>query len=214
MTIRRIATLLAVVAAGLQSTGWTQVPDSVAAATGAQSLTAAEVLAAIHLGRSNRKSFAFRGATGRDLDNVEFAVVAQGPFGRIVSAAAEAAESNQPYSADSVTAQMMASVLVIDARPTAADSLGHSMLRAPPATHMFLRSRRAAQGDLVTVQPFSVRTFAVSQSNLTGGRLQGQGITAAFHLTGLPAEEFEIVVVAGDREYRRVVRARDREKLR
>ena len=212
--IRRIATLLAVVATALQSTGWTQVPDSLAAATGAQTLTAAEVLAAIHVGRSDRRSLAFRAATGRDLDNVAFNVVAQGPFGRIVSAAAEAVESNQPFSPDSVTAQMMASVLVIDARPTAADSLGHFVLRAPPATQLFLRSRRAVQGELVTVQPFSVRTYAVSQSNLTGGRVQGQGITAAFHLNGLPAEEFEIVVVAGDREYRRAVRARDREKLR
>ena len=106
-----IATTLLLLAAtfvGFAGAAWSQVPDSQTAVLG---LTDAEVVAAIDLGRSTKDRFAFRGVTTvgrRDMGHLEYTLIAQGPFGRIVSAAATSARNHQVFTADSVTKGMWA----------------------------------------------------------------------------------------------------------
>lgn len=212
---RNVLALLVTLAVGLPAAGESQVTDSQVAVRG---LTDADVQAAIKLGRSTKDEFAFRGATTagrRDSGHVEFTLTGQGPFGRIVSAAATSARDHNVFTAESVTNGLRAPLLVIEATPQQYESLGDSLQIVAPATLILLRRvRHDGPDDTSAIEPIRVSAFPISQSNGRGGRLRGQGITAYFTLDSVPADDFEIVVIAGGREYRRAIRKKDREKLR
>jgi len=207
--------LLATLAVGLPAAGGSQVPDSQIAVFG---LTDADIQAAIYVGRSTKDWFAFRGVTTagrRYFGHVEYILIVQGPFGRLASAVATSTRNGQAFTPDSVTNEMRAPLLVIEARPLQYESLGDSLQIVAPATLILLRPRHGDNpGDTGSIEPIRVRTFPVSQNNSKGGRLRGQGVTAYFRLESVPVDDFEIVVIAGGREYRRAIGKRDRDKLR
>lgn len=194
-----VLALLATLAVALPAAGWSHVPDSQTAVHG---LTDVEVVAAIDLGRSTKDGFAFRGVTTvgrRDMGHLEYTLMAQGPFGRIVSAAATSARNHQVFTVGSVTKGMRAPLRVIEATPQRCESLGDSLQIVPPATLILLRRlRHDDPTDTASIEPIRVRTFPVSQSNSKGGRLRGQGVSTYFPLESVPADDFEIVVIAED----------------
>ena len=211
----RVLALLATLAVGVPAVGVCQAPDSQVAV---HRLRDADIQAAINLGRSTKDWVAFKGATtagGRDSGHVEFTLTGQGPFGRIVSAAATSERSHRAFTADSVTNGMRAPVLVIEAIPRQYESLGDSLQIVAPATLIVLRRvRHDDPDDTSSIEPIRVKSFPVSQRNSTGGRFRGQGITAYFAIESVPADDFVIVVIAGGREYRRAIGKKDRENLR
>ena len=148
------------------------------------------------------------------MGHLEFSLVVQGPFGRVVSAAAASARDHKPFAIDNVTQEMRAPLLIIEATPLQYESLGDSLQVITPATLILRRLRQDNPGVTTSVQPIRVKTFPVSQNNSMGGRLRGQGVTAYFSLASVPADDFEIVVIAGGREYRRLIGKKDRERMR
>jgi len=174
-------------------------------------LSDSEVVAAIALGRATQQSFGFHAVTSASGFLQDYALTARGPFGRVVTAAAEAARYGRPFTPDSVSAAMRAPVLVITAAPNdpiiARGAIEHI---TSPASHMVLRVRA------VTIQPQRVELFRVTWGNIrVGPELRSRGITAFFDLAALPAEDFDIVVIQrGGKEHRRTVKQQDRDRLR
>src|SRR6266571_2969508 len=147
---RSVVALLATLAVGLPAAGGSQVPDSQIAVFG---LTDADIQAAIYVGRSTKDWFAFRGVTTagrRYFGHVEYILIVQGPFGRLASAVATSTRNGQAFTPDSVTNEMRAPLLVIEARPLQYESLGDSLQIVAPATLILLLTEqlegRAASG--------------------------------------------------------------------
>jgi len=180
-------------------------------------LSDSEVVAAIALGRATQQSFGFHAVTSASGFLQDYTLTARGPFGRVVTAAAEAARYGRPFTPDSVSAAMRAPVLVITAAPNdpiiARGAIEHI---TSPASHMVLRVRAHGGQKPVTIQPQRVELFRVTWGNIrVGPELRSRGITAFFDLAALPAEDFDIVVIQrGGKEHRRTVKQQDRARLR
>jgi hypothetical protein len=190
----------------------------------AQLLSDSDVVRAIQIGSRGREIVAYTSGSARSgfvgslcrssvpEGTCAFGVIAQGPFARIASAAAEAKKKYLPFSPESVTTQLRAPLLTITATPTAPKLIGGDWQYAPEAQHIVLQLRI---GDMdSTVQPVKVETFPVTWSNVVGGQFSGQGVIAYFAEESLPKADFDIVVITSGKESRYRIRGDDRDNLR
>ena len=137
-----------------------------------------------------------------------FQIVAQGPYGRVVTAASAKAAQYLPFTADSVTAEMRSPVLTIQATPTAPEFEGR-WRQSPPVQRIVLQVKAPRGETGAVVQPLAVRTYPMRWTNALGGVFDGQGAIAVFDLNQVPAGDFDVVLVTGGREVRATVGARD-----
>src|SRR5438034_11776672 len=94
-----------------------------AVASRAATLDSSEIQAAIALGRQTKRAYGYYwgayasgGILGTSMVS-GFQVFAQGPFGRVATAAARAARNYQPFTADTVRPELTAPVLTVLAYP-------------------------------------------------------------------------------------------------
>lgn len=189
----------------------------------AQSLTPAEIDAAIKAGLAGKKLSAECGARGGMMSAFDplggfFDVYVEGPVGRIMRTAGEAKKKYQPFTEADVTEEMLAPTLSLVATPQAPTFSGGSWTRTAPADHVVLK-RKDAKGDnpADVLQPTSHEFLPATWSNAIGGKWECQGIAATFDLAAFKAmsgDEIDIVVVTGAGERRCKIGKKDRIALR
>jgi len=181
-------------------------------------LDSAGIQEAITLGRQTKKAYGFSSGawTSRGLFSTTFAssyvIYAQGPFGRVATAAAKHARNYQPFTSDSVRADMAAPVLTVLAYPDFLDLPENKQVSVSPE-RIVLQSVTPS-GDTVTVQPMGMDTVASDYGNLFGAKITRSGLIATFDLRVAPPPPFDIIVVNPAKEARLKVRAKDLPKLR
>jgi hypothetical protein len=143
----------------------------------------------------------------------QFTVTIQGPYGRIATAAAEAAKNYLPFTPDSVTVDMRLPVIACLATPESPYFSGTygGLSTAPRATRIVLRRDKR---DPNPIQPLRVKPVPVTWSNAMGGQFHGQGVIPHFAPSDLPQKDFIVVVITEQKETRLVVRKRDFKALR
>ena len=179
-------------------------------------LDSSEVQAAIALGRQTKKAYGYfwgayasGGLLGTSMVT-GFLIYAQGPFGRVATAAARAARNYEPYTADSVRPELTAPVLTVLAYP---EVLEKSRVSASPE-RIVLQAVREDSPDTVTVQPLKIDTVPADYANLFGAHIERSGMIATFDLRAVPPLPFDIVVVNPVKEARDHVKQKDQPKLR
>lgn len=199
-----VAVLLAATPAFAQTLDGTAASSTIAS----PSLSEAGIAAAIKEGTASKKSIA--AVAGSDTAN-NFVVVAQGPYGRVESAAAAAASKYQPFKAEQVTSEMIAPVLAVMVRPGKPGLEGSRWIVTPPVKHVVLRV--GAAGDIV--QPDKITPFPTEWGNAFGAKFQSQGAIALFDLAKVPQDgDVEVVVITDQFEQVRKIKAKDRQQIR
>lgn len=187
-----------------------------AAVLAAMPLSDADIDAAIAHGLSRKKleSASCRaGSAFMDFSqyNGGFTVTAQGPLGRIASAAREAKSKYQPFTRADVTDAMRAPDLTIVAYPDRPSATKYGWHYTPAATHLVIRSRK----DGPVLQPTRVTPLPVEWGNALGGVAHGYGVTAVFAMADVQGlrGDIEIVVVFEGGERRCTIGANERQRL-
>jgi len=182
----------------------------------AATLDSSEIQAAITLGRQTKKAYGYYwgayasgGLLGTSMVS-GFQVYAQGPFGRVATAAARAARNYQPFTVDSVRPDLIAPVLTVLAYP---DVLEKNKVSVSPE-RILLQVVREGSPDTVTVQPLSIDTVPADYANLFGAHIARSGMIATFDLRAVPPLPFDIVVVNPVKEARDHVKSKDQPRLR
>jgi hypothetical protein len=194
----------------------------ISGAAAAQGLQRAEIESAIAAGIAGKRLNSTCVATSGFLDlgpeNGGFAVIVEGPVGRIMRLAAEAKKKYQPFTIDNVDDEVLAANLFVVASPNGPSFTGGSWHRTAPADHLVLK-RKGAKGDdpADVLQPANLETFPESWTNAMGGKWDGQGVTATFDLAAfkaMPGDEIDIVVITSAGERRCKIGKKDRAALR
>jgi len=186
----------------------------------AATLDSSEIQAAITLGRQTKKAYGYywgayasAGLLGTSMVS-GFLVYAQGPFGRVATAAARAARNYQPFTADSVRPELTAPVLTVLAYPDVLNSPGVKNKVSVSPERIVLQAVREGSPDTVTVQPLSIDTVPADYANLFGAHIARSGMIATFDLRAVPPLPFDIVVVNPVKEARDHVKSKDQPRLR
>lgn len=173
------------------------------------SAQAVDVSGAIADGTKTKKPWNYGAWLGSDSGG-NFQILVRGPYGRVASAAAEAASKYQPFTPEQVTEAMTAPVLEVQATPGTPAIIGTTWSITPPATHLVLRVKTTK----AVIQPTALETFPREWTNALGGKFEGQGVTARFDLAALPPGDLEVVVITAQWEQARTLKASDRAKIR
>jgi len=113
-----------------------------------------------------------------------YTVYAQGPFGRIVDASAEATRKYLPFGPGDVSPETRAPSLTVAVE----QDLEKMTTIVAPVEHVVIRGMND-QGDPGTpVQPTHVEALPSSYQNLMGAKVETKGILATFDPTALPRE--------------------------
>ena len=190
------------------------------ARTDSLALTAAEIDEAIAWGTRERKPFAYlygpiaggmAGALFR-ASGLSPSIIAMGPFGRVATEAATAKRRYMAYDQTSVSREARLPVLLVRAEPPtpAAD---RSMRSHQPLKieHIVLQSRTKGAA---AVQPLWAREEPLQWQNGFGATFSGTGVSAAFALTDVPPDDFDIVLITSSGEERALVNRKWRAFLR
>ena len=187
-----------------------------------QGLLPADIDAAIKAGLSGKRLSSDCYATSGFLDlgefNGGFAVIIEGPVGRIMRLAQDAKKKYKPFTAADVTDEMLSPTLWLTADPNKPAFTSGVWHRTAAAEHVVLK-RKGASGDnpADVLQAENLEPFATSWSNALGGKWDGQGMTARFSLDGfkkMPGDEIDIVIVTPAGERRCKIGKKDRADLR
>lgn len=195
-----------------------QSPDPTGAAGRLAPLDSAGIREAIALGRQTKKAYGFSSsawaASGFMATTFKsnYVIYAQGPFGRVATAAAKAARNYQPFTADSARADMIEPVLTVIAYPDILDPGENKEISSSP--ERVVLSTVTPAGDTVIVQPMRMDTIASDYGNLFGAKITRSGLIATFDLREGLAPPFDIIVVNPAKEARLKVKAKDLPKLR
>jgi len=216
MVTRMLAGLLVVaVATPLRS----QTPSPGGPDSARTVLADSDVTAAIALGqaRKNGKTFGFLGLA--DCSNAidamagntrEYNVLAQGPYGRVVDASAQAARKYMPFGPNDVSAEIRAPTLTVAVQ----QKLFNAKTTVVPVEHIVIRSvARDGEGTQI-VQPTHVEELPESYYNLLGAKIETKGVWATFDLKAVPAGDLQFVVILSNKECNARLRERDRDKIR
>jgi hypothetical protein len=142
----------------------------------------------------------------------EFSVCIQGPEQRIGLAAALAKRSHRRFRPADVSADLKASTWTIVVRPNQPALVDGRSVRTPLAEDLTLQFRGRAG---LSVRPLSAAPFPVAWDNAVGVTLKGQGLTATFDPSTLPAGDLDVVVIAdGGTERRYLVSQSARAQIR
>ena len=191
--------------------------DSTGATARSAPLDSAGIQEAIGLGRQTKKAYGYSSsawgsggflATKR---GSSYVIYAQGPFGRVATAAAKNARNYQPFTVDSVRADMTAPMLTVIAYPDFLDGENKEVSVSPERVVLQAVTQ---SGDTVTIQPIRMDTIASDYGNLFGAKITRSGLIARFDLRAGPLPPFDIVVVNSAKEARLHVKPKDLPKLR
>ncbi len=189
-----------------------------AAAQAPAPLDSAGIREAIALGRQTKKAFGFSSSAWASSGFMattfksNYVIYAQGPFGRVATAAAKNARNYQPFTADSVRPDMAAPVLTVMAYPDVLDPAENKEISVSP--ERIVLQAVTPSGDTVTVQPVRMDTVASDYANLFGAKITRSGLIATFDLREAPPPPFDIIVVNPAKEARLHVKPKDVPKLR
>jgi len=171
-------------------------------------LPASDIQAAIAEGTRTKK--AMHAQLGAD-EGGNYWMSVRGPYGRIVTAAANAAAKYQSLTAETLpegAADQVLEVILSPGKPSYSRYSGWTV--TPPAKHVIIRAKGGQP-----IQPTSVVPFPVEWSNALGGKFQGQGVIAKFDLTTIPADgDLEIVAIGQTFEQVKTLKSKDRGKIR
>lgn len=146
--------------------------------------------------------------TGSDTVN-QFVVAVRGPYGRVMSFAADKKLKYQTITAYEVPPDLTGPYLEVIAtpgKPAAGDGTS-----TPAATHIAIRKK----GDKGRVEPGKVEPLRVQWDSPSGGKVQGQGLRARFDLSTIPPSgELEVIVATRDFERVYTLEAEDRPRLK
>jgi len=191
-------------------------------------LTDADVAAAIRAGEANkfdniavgciaRAGFgeglgaAIAGGVQRD---GAFTVAISGPAGLIAALAMNQKRLYQPLTVSAVPPEMRTPKLVAVVAPEnpSLSATGHTMSVAAEIQHVVLASKNRS----VIMQPVSVQTQPVGWSNLLGGSVQANQVTATFDnfaMAELPSGDVDAIVVTSAGERRCTIKQKDRQRV-
>ena len=198
-----------------------QTPSNGARDTAAVVATLADsdITAAIALGetRKNKKTFGYLGAA--DCSNMidamggntrVYSVLAQGPYGRIVDASAQAARKYMPFGPGDVAAQMRAPTLTVAVQ----QDLENMKTTVVPVEHVIIRGVDEDGKPGPAVQPTSIQELPNEYSNLMGAKIETKGVWATFDPQKLPQGQLQIVVILSNKECHATIKEKDRDKIR
>jgi len=192
-------------------------PQDTTGAAARLTLDSAGIQEAIALGRQTKKAYGYSSsawgsggflATKR---GSSYVIYAQGPFGRVATAAAKNARNYQPFTVDSVRADMTAPMLTVIAYPDFLDGENKELSVSPERVVL---QAVTESGDTITTQPIRMDTIASDYANLFGAKITRSGLIARFDLRAGPLPPFDIVVVNPAKEARLHVKPKDVQKLR
>jgi hypothetical protein len=176
------------------------------------------VTAAIELGqtRKNGKTFGFLGLA--DCSNMidamagntrEYIVLAQGPYGRIVDASAQAARKYMPFGPSDITSGMRAPTLTVAVQ----QKLFNAKTTPVPVEHVVIRNAPQDGDSVHIVQPTHIEELPESYYNLMGAKIETKGVWATFDPRALPPGDLQFVVILSNKECNARLRERDRDKI-
>jgi hypothetical protein len=192
--------------------------DSAGARTKASALDSAGIQEAIALGRQSKKGYGYTSSAWASSGFMStkyvsnYVIFAQGPFGRVATAAAKNARNYQPFTVDSIHADMTAPVLTVMAYPDILDPGEGKEVSVSP--ERVVLQAVTSSGDTVTTQPIRMDTVASDYANLFGAKIARSGLVATFDLRTAPPPPFDIIVVNSAKEARLHVKPKDLSKLR
>jgi hypothetical protein len=193
----------------------------------AQTLTAADVQAAITAGHAKKFDHLISDcvATASFSDNLaagmaggiqptgSFDVIVSGNAGRIAFLAADAKRLYKPFSALDIPDTLLTPALFVFADPHKPNSSAKVINVPSPVERIVLKSKRNADA---VVQPETFETEPVEWSNLMGGTVTGTRALATFSLDAIremPAGDVDVVLITVAGERRCKIGAKDRAKL-
>jgi hypothetical protein len=135
----------------------------------------------------------------------EFSVCVQGPEQRIASVAVLARQAHRRLRSGDVSAELKALTWTIDVRPNQPALVDGRPVRTPLAEALTLHLRGHQE---TPIQPVAAEPIPVTWDNAIGRTLTGQGLTATFDPSTLPAGDLDVVVVAAGGSERRYVLTR------
>lgn len=184
----------------------------VASSASAQSLTPMEISSAIAQGMKDKKASASVNVAKGYAQTGVYTVDLDGPFARIVDAAAAAAQKYLPFTTSDVTEEMRAETMLLTAYPPTPVFSFNSWSIAPLAEHVVLQAK-GKSGPII--QPIKLEPFPVSWSNAVGGQFEGQGLSATFDLKSLPPGPFDVVLVfSNGKEHRYTLKDGERKRIK
>jgi hypothetical protein len=123
----------------------------------------------------------------------EFSVCIQGPQQRIGLAAALAKRAHRPFRPADASADLKARTWTIVVRPNQPALVDGRSVRTPLAEDLTLQLRGHAE---VSVRSLNTAQIQVVWDNAVGMTLKGQGLTATFDASMLPAGDLDVVIAA------------------
>jgi hypothetical protein len=141
----------------------------------------------------------------------EFSVCIQGPEQRIGLAAAVAKRAHRRFGPADASADLKALTWTIVVRPNQPALVDGRSVRTPLAEDLTLQFR----GVELSVRPLNAARIPVTWDNAVGVTLKGQGLTATFDASTLPAGDLDVVIMAeGDTERRYALSRSARAQIR
>jgi len=192
--------------------------DSTGATARSAPLDSAGIQEAIGLGRQTKKAYGYSSSAWGSAGFLattyvsNYVIYAQGPFGRVATAAAKNARNYQPFTADSVRPYLAAPALTVMAYPDFLDPIEKKEVSVSP--ERIVLQAVTPSGDTVTVQPVRMDTVASDYANLFGAKITRSGLIATFDVREAPPPPFDIIVVNPAKEARLHVKPKDLPKLR
>lgn len=141
-----------------------------------------------------------------------YAVILQGPYARVESAAADHAKQYLPYTRDSVDAALLAPFVAIRAMPQSpAFAADHRWHTTPDVVRVVLMP---TDGVRAAIQPESQKPESESHTYGSGMTAETHGVTALFRIAEIPTGDFDVVLVTTGQEKRERVKKSWRDQLR
>jgi len=169
-------------------------------------LSSEQIVAAIAEGSKSKQPLV--ATAGKDTTN-DFIIAIRGPYGRVVSFAADQALKYQTITAHEVPHDLTG--LYLDVVATPGRPAAGATTATPPATQLTLRRR----GDKKHLEPMKVESFRVEWDTKAGAKLQSQGLRARFDLSTVPPTgDLEVVVVTKEFERVYTFTENDRAKMK
>jgi len=186
----------------------------------AAALADSDVAAAVAVGKNskNKKPYWYRGQANcnkwGDVVNGSgwggiFTIVAQGPYGRIVDASAEAARKYVPYEPANVSVDTRALTLTVAVQ----QKLEDMKATVVPVEHVVIRGVDENGDEGAVVQPAHIEPLPASFQNLMGAKIETQGVLATFDPQALPQGDLRVVVITARRECHATIHQSDRERI-
>jgi hypothetical protein len=167
-------------------------------------LSTEQIVAAISEGTKSKQLLMAN--AGSDT-TTQFILAVRGPYGRVVSFAADKKLKYQTITAHEVPRDLTGPYLEVIATPGKPSS-GASAV-TPPPTNIVIRRK----GDNAPVAADKIESFRVEWDTANGARLESRGLRALFALSKVPQNgELEVTVVT--REFERVYTFKEDERAR